>query len=115
MGKLALRVGEPHPALDQILENRGLRHYAWITAANPRSARLDEAENRARNRALAARLDGWQYLRARTVPDDGAWPDEGGFLVLGMGPEDALELARAFEQNAILVGEVGGAPALAWA
>lgn len=114
VGKLALRVGEPHPWLDHILDNRGLDHYAYLTAWNPRSRPTPREANERAMRALAAALDGWQYLRGVAVPDDDSWAPEPSYLVMGIGEADALDLARRFEQNAILVGERGGVPRLAW-
>lgn len=114
VGRLALRVGAPHPWLDRLLEGRGLEHYAYLTAANPGSAPLPAAENAARMRALADALEGFVVLRGVAEADDGAWEAEPSFLVLGLSREDAAALGRAFGQNAILVGKRGGAPELLW-
>lgn len=114
VGKLALRIGEPHPWLDRLLENRGLERYAYLTAANPGSAPLPAAENAARMRALSKELEGFVVLRGAAHADDGAWEPEPSFLVLGVSRDDAAALGRRFGQNAILVGERGGAPELLW-
>jgi hypothetical protein len=54
----------------------------------------------------------YSALICRTVDDDGEWPVERGYVVLGIDRHDAEILARRFEQNAILVGRVGNAPEL---
>ena len=107
---LVLRVGEGSPDLDALLDAHRARTWCFITAWNPMSERLDEATNRARNRALLAEIE------ARSLPwydaegrgDDGRWPAEASFLVLGISHADAVTLARRFEQRAIVCGERGG-------
>lgn len=114
VGKLTLRVGEPHPWLDRLLEDRGLERYAYLTSANPASAPLPAAKNAVRMRALAEALAGFVVLRGVAEADDAAWEPEPSFLVLGISRDDAAALGRAFGQNAILVGKRGGAPELLW-
>ncbi len=113
VGSLSLRIGAPHRELDALLENRGLTHYAYLTAANPRSQPLSDAENHKRQRKLMLQLaeDGWQALQGVAKGDAGDWV-EPSLLVLGIGPDDARAIGEACEQNAILVGELGGTPQL---
>jgi len=49
---IVLRVGEPSPRLDALLEAEGATAAAYITAANPRGERRDRAENAAGVAAL---------------------------------------------------------------
>jgi hypothetical protein len=113
-GKLTLRVGEPTPpALDLLLESRGLRAWAYLTAWNPGSRPLPLDENRRRQRELVAHLGDWQWLRGRAEADDGTWSEE-SLLVLGLPREDAMALGREFGQNAVLVGVPGGVAELVW-
>lgn len=44
----------------------------------------------------------------------GQWPDEQGLLVVGIPRDLAVELARRFQQNAILVGRAGESVELLW-
>lgn len=111
---LKLRVGQPHPFLDDMMAFRGLEEYAYLTAWNPGSKPLPEAENRARQDDLKARLKGKHPLvEGVATADDGAWREE-SLLVLGIPRADALDLARQFGQAAILAGRRGGAPEIAW-
>lgn len=114
VGKLALRIGEPHPWLDLLLANRGLEHYAYVTAVNPGSVPLSAQDNARRMRALADDLAGFVTLRGSAVADDGAWEPEPSLLVLGISPGDAMDVGRRHGQNAVLVGRRGGAPELVW-
>lgn len=116
VGKLGLRIGEPHPQLDLVLEARGLTDYTYLTAANPLSRQLHEDDNRRRMRDLVARVGamGLQHLRGASYSDDGEWPPEPSILVLGLEEAGGIELGREFGQNAVVVGRVGGAPELRW-
>ncbi len=80
-----------------------------ITAWNPRSRRLELEENQARNAALAHQL---QALNAEVWPAVGRdrldrWREE-SYAVSGITLEQALELGRDFEQNAIFEVQPGG-------
>lgn len=111
---LKLRVGQPHPFLDEMMAFRGLNEYAYLTAWNPGSRPLPEAENRERQERLKAALRGRHPLvEGIATADDGAWREE-SILVLGIPREEALAVGRAFGQVAILVGTRGGVPELAW-
>ena len=57
-GPLRIRVGEHHPALDEVLRTGGGRCWCFVTAWNPASQPLGTAENNARNAELAATLKG---------------------------------------------------------
>lgn len=114
-GKLAVRIGEPAPALDLLLADRGLDEWAYLTAHNPGSVALAPEENRARQKRLLARVAGHPVLLGEAVADDaGDWAAEPSVLVLGIRREDALSLAREFGQNAIVCGQRGGAAELVW-
>lgn len=117
VGTLALRMDEPNPpALDVLMEGRGYREYAYITAYNPGSRPLPESENRRRQRALIERLqdEGRLVLRGEAISDTADWPPEPSLLVLGMSAEEAKALGRELGQNAVVVGRLGDAPHLAW-
>jgi predicted nucleic acid-binding protein len=108
---LVIRIGEPNPALDELL--RDARAAAFLTAANPRSEPRSDEENRGRLAELRQALDErqWRYLEGEGRKPGGAW-QEPSFLVLGIAREAASELARRFEQNAFIWCEAGKAPEL---
>lgn len=92
--------------------NEVAARWTYVTACNPRSVALCEAENEARHENLARDLKsrGWRHLPARGVDPSGHWPPEPGFLVLDRPLGEVAELARALEQNALLHGGRGEAP-----
>ncbi len=113
-GDVDLRVGELSPTLDAALEARGVTRWAWLTAVNPRSEVLSDAENRRRLHDLAAALanESLTHLPGVAIDPDGAWPDEASFFVLEPDAERLRALADRFEQNAYLAGERGEAARL---
>jgi len=110
-GSFALRVGAPSAALDRLLRAHGARTFAFLTAANPHSRPLPDELNRERNARLLARLAAAARRCFAGVGSSAAddWPAEASWLVLDLTEPEAVELAREFEQSALLVGELGAA------
>lgn len=107
---IVLRAGEPSPQLDRWLAARGAKRFAFLTAANPGSEPLTEAENARRYVRLLARV---RETGLRTIAGESCEATSGGWrerslLVVGIDREPALALARELGQLALLVGEIGG-------
>jgi hypothetical protein len=115
-GPLPLRIGQRHPDLDRLLAEHGVTSWAFITACNPGSTRLSDADNQARQRQLdeAVRRLGKVSLPGRGVGDDGSWPPEESVLVLGLDEAEAGAVGRLFGQTAIVCGTAGTPARLAW-
>jgi hypothetical protein len=105
---IVVRIGEPNPTLDRVLNQEGWENWVIITAFNPRSVRLPLAENEERDRQLRNELvlRGLTFCRCEAADPKGDWPAENGFLVPGLNIEAAAEIARRYDQNAIVFGEV---------
>ena len=75
----------------------------WIlTACNPRSVPLCDADNRARHVALGNELKARSVLHVEAIgydPDDPGW-SELGYCVLGLPESHAVAISRRWEQNA---------------
>ena len=119
--RFGLRCDERSETLDGMLGEAGVRTWAFLTACNPGSRRLDAAMNAARMARLAASVEtlGLQAIAGVGIGDaegvhGGEWPAEPSLLVLGICEADAIALGRQFGQNAILVGTIGGCPTLVW-
>jgi Protein of unknown function (DUF3293) len=108
-GPFVIRIGEECPELTGL-------EWAFVTACNPGSVRLSEEDNNRRMGELeaAVRKGGWRYYHGHGVGRDGRWPPEPSLLIVGIREADAVELARWFGQNAIVVGEAGGEARLVW-
>lgn len=115
-GPIDLRIGQPSPALDRLLESLGARTWAFISAANPRSQALPEPENAARHGAFRALVEqrGLRFFAGEGIPDEAGWVAEPSLLIPGLPLDQALELATSFGQNAIVWGERGTPARLAW-
>jgi len=109
-----LRVDEPSRALRDCHAAFAVHCSTFITAWNPRSTPTD----RAANDAAMARLEqaladvGCPSLRGEGVDPSGDWPGEQSLLVLGLAEAEAIELARRFDQNAIVWSGADATPRL---
>jgi hypothetical protein len=111
--ELVLRIGEPSPRLDALLDSMGAPCAAFLTAANPRSSKRSPAENAQLTAALQKLIDTAGYPRydGEGRSPDGEWR-EPSFLIVGIFRENAEALGRLFSQNAIVFIERGQAPTL---
>jgi len=101
---LVLRIGLADPDLLALYRAAGVDCAALVTACNPRSRRLPQAQNARREAALRAGLlrDGWRFLPASGAHPAGGWPAEPGVFVPGLGRDAACALGRAWAQAAIV-------------
>ncbi|MFN8304842.1 MAG: DUF3293 domain-containing protein [Saprospiraceae bacterium] len=111
-----IRVNCPCPALDEWLTQQRADALAVLTAWNPGSVRLPEADNRARNRLLEQQLAGnCACLEpALGIGDVGDWPPEEIFGAAGISLGNAARLAADFGQNAFVFAPKGELPVLCW-
>jgi len=112
--ELVLRIGEPSPRLDALLEAEGATAAAYLTAANPRGERKTDAENESAGTALDELLASAGYPR---YAGEGRDPEkqraaEPSVLVIGIYRANAEALGRIFGQNAFVFMEKGKAPEL---
>jgi hypothetical protein len=101
---LVLRVGRAHPGLAACYARLGVDCAAFLTACNPFSRRLADAENAVRQACLRQLLahDGRTWLPGAGRHPDGAWPAEPSVFVPGLAREEASAIGRLFEQNAVV-------------
>lgn len=113
---VTLNIGRRNPDFDAVLDRHRATTAVVVTAYNPRSMVLADAENRARHAALTALLDarGRDYALGEGRDPSGAWKPELECVVFGIPLEEGLEMARRFEQNAIVFVTRGEAPELAY-
>jgi hypothetical protein len=113
---VTLNIGTPNRDFDRVLDRRHTTTAVVVTAYNPRSIVLSDTENRARHAELTALLDarGCDYALGEGRDPTGHWKAELECVVFGIPVEAGLELARRFDQNAIVFVKRGGAPELAY-
>jgi hypothetical protein len=115
IGRFAIRIGQTSQPLDELLLQDGAPTWAYITACNPKSKQLSEAENAERMRQLEAEViaRGYRIIRGEGVGEAGDWR-ETSLLVIGVDRRAALELAREYEQNAFVFGTRTQPAVLVW-
>jgi len=112
--RIRFRIGVFSRELDELLEERGVTEWAFITAHNPRSEQQSPERNEISHRMLLEKVRelALEPLPGRGVDDDDSWPTEHGLFIPGMPAALAHGLGCQFEQNAVLRGELRGAPEL---
>lgn len=110
----ALHVGVASPRVDALLERHGATRATVVTAFNPRSRVLATEDNEARHRDLVRLLEerGLRFLYGEGRDPDGHWTPETECIVFGISLAEGLEIARRFDQNAVVFIERGRAPRL---
>jgi hypothetical protein len=102
IGGIRLRIGEVNDAVASLLRAARVTTAAIVTAYNPESVALCEAENRAAHENLIHATAAYDTRSTCATDPTGAWPPEPGLLVLGITADAAMALGRTFRQNAIV-------------
>jgi Protein of unknown function (DUF3293) len=110
----ALHVGVASPRVDALLDRHGASRATIVTAFNPRSRVLAPDANAARHDALVQLLEqrGLSFLYGEGRDPSGDWVAETECIVFDISLAEGLEIARRFEQNAVVFVERGKAPRL---
>lgn len=108
-----LRVGEPSAELDALLYAHAADTWAFVTACNPGSVVLSADENAERMNQLREVLTRFVTYPGESCDAAGGWA-EPSLLVIGISRTEAVEVATAFGQAAILAGTRGGVTELVW-
>ena len=108
-------IGEYCPELDRIIFTE-YSSWALITAYNPYSQCLSEAENRQRHQKLLDYLSNLQLTSLAAVGKDrkNIWIPEQSLVILGLNRQSAIAIGRKFQQNAIVYGELHQPVELLW-
>jgi hypothetical protein len=99
-----LRVGQFSNSLESEHRLRGSDCSAFITAYNPYSNVVAEADNAKRQKALTDELQRRSLTFADGIGEHpfNQWPGEPSYLVFGLTLEASKTLGARFEQNAII-------------
>jgi hypothetical protein len=115
-GPVTRRIGRIDAQADARLRTHGCcRHWWIVTPCNPRSRPVSGRENDARLERFAQELrqHGWRTLPSHNTAADGRWYER-GFCIFDAEADAITDLARRYEQNAIVGAELGAAPMLHW-
>jgi hypothetical protein len=109
---IVIKIGIGNQVLNDLLISFNVSTWAYITAFNPFSKILTNAENLKRHEELKVKIRDYKFYEGEGVGEDKAWEPEISLLVLGISLIDAIEIGKFYEQNAIVVGEISGVPEL---
>ena len=109
-----MKIGIPSAGLARLYERTGARTATVITAWNPRSEKMSDAENEAAQARLVADLDraGLRHLPALGADPKDQWKGEVSLLVPDAARETVEALGRKFGQNCIVWAEADALPKL---
>ncbi len=115
-GTFTIHIGARCEVLEALLREVGARSWAFVTACNPRSQPLSDEVNARRQAQLLAMLSEQEraLIPGEGVDPAGDWPAEASVLILDIERDEALELGRVWDQNAIVYGEGNGSAELLW-
>lgn len=111
-----IRIGDDCEELDELMIQHEVGTWTVITAYNPLSEKLSAKENAKRNEKLNIELGllGLQTYPTTSISDAKDWPDEKGFLVLGLNLEEASRMGLERDQHAIVFGRFNKPAQLVW-
>jgi hypothetical protein len=110
-GRIVLKIGQPCAGVDGFA---GHSRLAIVTACNPFSAVLGDAENAERQALLieAVEAEGLRWFHAAGVDAEEKWKPEPSLGILDPSDEQLDRWMEAFGQNAVVVADAGGLAAL---
>lgn len=112
--EFVLRVGEISMPLAAVHKKLGVDCSAFVTACNPWSESLADAENAIRQASLLQelRVRSLRWLDGIGQHPGNQWPGEPSVLILGLSLAAAKVLAQDFEQNAFVWSGADAKPQL---
>ena len=99
-----LKIGIHSAELESIYKTSHKYTAAFITAFNPYSQELSNQENKDRNHKLEELIQSlhFDYIHGEGKCGNDDWDGEESFLIIGISKEQASEIGKQFEQNAIV-------------
>ena len=109
-----MRIGEPCPEMDELLEAEDAATAAFVTPFNPRGLPAHEDTNMLAFGELCDLADrtGYKIYLGEGNDPQGEWKPEPSLLIVGIPRGEAEVIGRRFYQNAIVFVEKGRAPEL---
>jgi hypothetical protein len=101
---IVLKIGVASPQLAQLYSQHGTTCAAFLTAYNPYSEAVGDAENSAFQHKLSSELTsrGLAIIQGMGQDSLGQWPGEPSFLILGLALDDAKLMGAQYRQNALV-------------
>ena len=109
---IVIKIGIANQELNDLLISVNATTWSYITAFNPFSKILTEPENLKRHEELKVKIGNYKFFEGEGVGEDKTWKPEISFLIVGISLNEAIEIGKFYEQNAIVVGEINSVPQL---
>ena len=109
---IVIKIGIANQELNDLLISVNATTWSYITAFNPFSKILTEPENLKRHEELKVKIGNYKFFEGEGVGEDKTLKPEISFLIVGISLNEAIEIGKFYEQNAIVVGEINGIPEL---
>ena len=105
---IEVELGRTHPEIDHWLSKYQLERWVILTAENPNGEEFPFFVNKQRTGVLRTELQksSLPYVEGKGKVE--GYPEEISFLILGIELEDALKMAKRYEQLAIVTGHPQG-------
>lgn len=114
--EICFKIGKHSKKTDEILTQNNAGTFAFLTAYNPLSQKVSNEENERRQAELIKLLqaENYQFLKGYGTNEDESWEREKSLFILKITEDEAVKIARKFEQNAIVFGERNESAKLVW-
>ena len=109
---ITIEIGKFNQDLNNLILNHNSNEWAFITAYNPFSRVLSNEENKMRHYELKELTINYLTFEGHGVGEDPTWEPELSLFIIGISKDDASEIGKKFEQNAIVYGVVNNPPEL---
>ena len=109
---ITIEIGKFNKDLNNLILNHNSNEWAFITAYNPYSKVLTNDENKIRHYELKELTENYVTFEGHGVGEDPTWEPELSLFIIGISKDDASEIGKKFEQNAIVYGVVNNPPEL---
>ena len=104
---ITIRIGEISEALEELLKEKGIHEWAYITSVNPYSRIHTDEENEKLFNDLKEDVKEYPNFLGEGVGTDPQWQPEISLLILDIRRAEAERLGRKYGQNAIVLGVAG--------
>jgi len=103
-----IKIGKKNYQLEQLLKKHHVSNWAFVTAHNPHSEKLNKKDNLNRHQKLISYCEtqNYKYYSGQGIDKSGEWESENSLLIIGIDVEQAKSLGQHFQQNAIVCGSV---------
>ena len=109
------KIDERCAELDQLLDSCHVSFACFITACNPGGLYKSDSDNSLAMNQLQAAIDDLRlpYFKGFGRDPEGTWKED-SYLIMGIELDQACELGRLFQQNAIVMLARNMVPKLVW-